>query len=68
MPMIDVDIPDEVVPTSAHHQLGHDLGLALLAAEGLSTEGEMLDGIGLYVHVLPADDVSTLATRGAKIS
>jgi phenylpyruvate tautomerase PptA (4-oxalocrotonate tautomerase family) len=67
MPMIDIDLPEGVIPASARHQLVCDLGLALLAAEGLPADGEMLDGIGLYIHVLPADSVNTLATRGAKI-
>jgi phenylpyruvate tautomerase PptA (4-oxalocrotonate tautomerase family) len=67
MPMIDIDLPEGVIPASVHHQLAHDLGLALLAAEGLPAEGEMLDGIGLYIHVLPDASVDTLATRGAAI-
>jgi phenylpyruvate tautomerase PptA (4-oxalocrotonate tautomerase family) len=67
MPMIDIDLPEGVIPASAHHRLAHDLGLALLAAEGLPAEGEMLDGIGLYIHVLEAGSVNTLATRGATI-
>jgi phenylpyruvate tautomerase PptA (4-oxalocrotonate tautomerase family) len=66
MPMIDIDLPDGVIPAAAHHQLAYDLGLALLAAESLPAEGAMLDGIGLYIHVLPADTVNTLATPGAK--
>jgi hypothetical protein len=61
--MIDLDLPEGVIPVSVHHQLAHDLWLALLAAEGLPADGEMLDGIGLYIHVLPADSVNTLATR-----
>jgi hypothetical protein len=27
----------------------------------------MLDGVGLYIHVLQADSANTLATRGAEI-
>jgi len=60
--MIDVDIPEGVIPASAHRQLVHDLGLALLAAEGLLAEGSMLDNIGLYVHVIRADNVGTIAS------
>jgi phenylpyruvate tautomerase PptA (4-oxalocrotonate tautomerase family) len=67
MPMIDIDIPEGVIHASAQHKLARDIGLALLAAEGLPAEGEMLAGVGLFVHVLPADSVSTLAAPQAKV-
>ena len=61
MPVIDVDLPDGLIPADQHERLAHDLGHALLAAEGLPGEGPILAHTSVYLYPLPPDRVYTLA-------
>ncbi len=61
MPIIDVDLPEGVIPAARREQLAHDLGRALLAAEGLPARGPILASMTVYLHSVPRGDVYTLA-------
>ena len=61
MPLIDVDLPEGLIPADRHKQLAHDLGHALLAAEGLPDQGPHLAGASIYLHPVPPGGVYTLA-------
>ena len=61
MPLIDVDLPEGLIPADRHERLAHDLGHALLAAEGLPGDGPILAHTSVYLHPLPADRVYNLA-------
>ena len=61
MPLIDVDLPEGLIPTDQHERLAHDLGHALLAAEGLPGEGPILAHTSVYLPPLPPGRVYTLA-------
>jgi phenylpyruvate tautomerase PptA (4-oxalocrotonate tautomerase family) len=61
MPLIDVDLPEGLIPADRHERLAHDLGHALLAAEGLPGEGPILAHTSVYLHPLPPGRVYTLA-------
>lgn len=61
MPLIDVDVPDGLIPADRFERLAHDLGHALLAAEGLPSAGPILAHLGIYFHSLPPGRVFTLA-------
>ena len=64
MPLIDVDLPEGVIPPERREQLAHDLGHALLAAEGLPAQGPILASVTIYLHSVPAGDIYTLAGAG----
>jgi phenylpyruvate tautomerase PptA (4-oxalocrotonate tautomerase family) len=61
MPLIDVDLPDGLIPTDQHERLAHNLGHALLAAEGLPSRGPILAHTSVYLHPLPPGRSYTLA-------
>jgi phenylpyruvate tautomerase PptA (4-oxalocrotonate tautomerase family) len=61
MPLIDVDLPEGLIPADQHERLAHDLGHALLAAEGLPDKGPILAHTSVYLHPLPPGRVYTLA-------
>ena len=54
MPLIDLDLPEELVPEADHDRLASELGLALLRAEGLPTEGPILDHSAVYTRIVEA--------------
>jgi phenylpyruvate tautomerase PptA (4-oxalocrotonate tautomerase family) len=64
MPIIDVDLPEGVIPASRREQLAQDLGHALLAAEGLPARGPILASMTVYLHAVPRGDIYTLAGIG----
>jgi acetyl esterase/lipase/phenylpyruvate tautomerase PptA (4-oxalocrotonate tautomerase family) len=64
VPLIDVDLPEGVIPPERREQLAHDLGHALLAAEGLPAQGPILASVTIYLHSVPAGDIYTLAGAG----
>jgi phenylpyruvate tautomerase PptA (4-oxalocrotonate tautomerase family) len=61
MPIIDVDLPEGVIPAARREQLANDLGRALLAAEGLPARGPILASVAVYLHAVPRGDIYTLA-------
>lgn len=61
MPIIDVDLPEDVIPAARREQLALDLGHALLAAEGLPARGPILSSMTVYLHDVPNGAVYTLA-------
>jgi phenylpyruvate tautomerase PptA (4-oxalocrotonate tautomerase family) len=61
MPLIDVDLPEGLIPADRHERLAHDLGHALLAAEGLPGKGPILAHTSIYIHTLLPGSVFTLA-------
>jgi phenylpyruvate tautomerase PptA (4-oxalocrotonate tautomerase family) len=61
MPIIDVDLPEGVIPATRREQLANDLGRALLAAEGLPARGPILASVAVYLHAVPRGDIYTLA-------
>jgi phenylpyruvate tautomerase PptA (4-oxalocrotonate tautomerase family) len=67
MPMIDVYIPDNLFSASADRQLGEQLALAVLRAEGVTAPGPMhMNNTAVYIHRLPASAVQTAASAQAK--
>ena len=65
MPIIDVDLPEGVIPAARRGQLANDLGRALLAAEGLPARGPILASMTVYLHAVPREDIYTLAGADA---
>lgn len=52
MPMIDVNLPEGLVPVGAHARLAGDLARALLRAEGRPDASPYAENTGVYLHVL----------------
>jgi len=61
MPLIDVDLPEGLIRADQHARLAHDLGHALLAAEGLPAQGPHLASTTVYLHTLPLSAIHTIA-------
>src|SRR5258708_32639721 len=60
MPMIDVYAAADLFPPGADRQLGEELTLALLRAEGVEKPGPThLNNTGAYIHRMPATAVNT---------
>ena len=66
MPMIDVTLPSDLLPSGADAPLAADLAAALLRAERAPFEEPYLSNTGVYVHRLPADAVHTAAGARAR--
>src|SRR5258707_13849176 len=67
MPMIDVYAAADLFPAGADRQLGEELTLALLRAEGVEKPGPThLNNTGAYIHRMPATAVNTAASGSAR--
>lgn len=67
MPMIDVYAPADLFPAGTDRQLGVELTLAVLHAEGVTTPGPFhTNNTAVYIHRMPAEAVQTAATAQAR--
>lgn len=67
MPMIDVYVPDDLLPKDADRALGEKMALAVLRAEGVPSPGPFhANNTAAYIHRLPASAVQTAATAQAR--
>src|SRR6266849_4210735 len=67
MPMIDVYAAADLSPPGTDRQLGEELTLALLRAEGVDKPGPThLNNTGAYLHRMPATAVNTAASGSAR--
>jgi phenylpyruvate tautomerase PptA (4-oxalocrotonate tautomerase family) len=67
MPMIDVYAADDIFPAGTDRELGQQLTLAVLRAEGVPNPGPFhADNTAAYIHRLPAAAVQTAATAQAR--
>jgi phenylpyruvate tautomerase PptA (4-oxalocrotonate tautomerase family) len=66
MPMIDVHVPEGLLPDGGERQLAEALTHALLRWEGAPLADPFLENTGAYVHVLPAAAVHTAGTDRAR--
>jgi phenylpyruvate tautomerase PptA (4-oxalocrotonate tautomerase family) len=67
MPMIDVYAAADLFPVGSERQLGEELTLALLRAEGVDTPGPLhLNNTGFYLHRMDASAVQTAASAMAR--
>jgi phenylpyruvate tautomerase PptA (4-oxalocrotonate tautomerase family) len=67
MPMIDVYTPSGLFPVGADGQLGHELTMAVLRAEGVVTPGPFhLNNTAAFIHRMDPHAVHTAATDSAR--
>lgn len=66
MPMIDVHLPEGLIPTPSHAELGRRLTHALLRWEGNPVAPPYSDHTAAFVHVLPASSIHTAASPEAQ--
>src|ERR1700759_789332 len=67
MPMIDVYVPDDLLPADADAPLATDLTWAVLRAEGVASPGAFhLDNTAAFIHRLPAEAVATGSVTPAR--
>jgi phenylpyruvate tautomerase PptA (4-oxalocrotonate tautomerase family) len=67
MPMIDVYAAADIFPAGTDRQLGEELTLAILRAEGVAAPGSFhLNNTAVYLHKMPASTVQTAATAEAR--
>jgi phenylpyruvate tautomerase PptA (4-oxalocrotonate tautomerase family) len=67
MPMIDVYAAADLFPAGADRELGQQLTMAVLRAEGVATPGPFhADNTAAYIHRMPASAVQTAATALAR--
>src|SRR5690348_4409122 len=67
MPMIDVYAAAGLFPKGSDRQLGEQLTLAVLRAEGVATPGKFhLDNTAAYIHRMDPKTVHTAATDSAR--
>ena len=67
MPMIDVYAAADLFPAGSDRQLGEELTLAVLRAEGVTAPGPLhLNNTAAYIHRLDASTVQTAATAAAR--
>lgn len=65
MPMIDVYVPEGLLPENSERQLAEELTGALLRAEKAPSTPPFLHNTAAYIHVLPPASVHTAATAAA---
>jgi phenylpyruvate tautomerase PptA (4-oxalocrotonate tautomerase family) len=63
--MIDIHLPDGVIPTASHAELGERLTHALLRWEGNPVAPPYSDHTAAFVHILPPSSVHTAAQTNA---
>jgi len=67
MPMIDVYSAADIFPSGTDAQLGHELTMAVLRAEGVKTPGPFhLNNTAAYIHRMDPKTVHTAATASAR--
>jgi phenylpyruvate tautomerase PptA (4-oxalocrotonate tautomerase family) len=67
MPMIDVYAAADLFPAGSDRQLGHELTMAVLRAEGVSAPGPFhLNNTAAYIHRMDPTAVHTAATEAAR--
>jgi phenylpyruvate tautomerase PptA (4-oxalocrotonate tautomerase family) len=67
MPMIDVYAAADIFPIGSERQLGEELTMALLRAEGVVSPGPLhLSNTGFYLHRMDASTVQTAANTKAR--
>jgi len=67
MPMIDVYAAADLFPPGTDRQLGEELTLVLLRAEGVEKPGPThLNNTAAYIHRMPATAVNTAASGSAR--
>jgi phenylpyruvate tautomerase PptA (4-oxalocrotonate tautomerase family) len=67
MPMIDVYAPADLFPPGADRQLGEELTLAILRAEGVSAPRPLhLNNTAAYIHRMTPSAVQTAADAAAR--
>src|SRR5207244_4065332 len=67
MPMIDVYAPTDLFPPGSDSRLGHELTMAVLRAEGVSTPGPFrLNNTAAFIHPMDPHAVHTAATGSAR--
>jgi len=67
MPMIDVYASADLFPPDADRQLGEELTMAILRAEGVATPGPFhLNNTAAYIHRMNPSTVQTAATALAR--
>ena len=67
MPMIDVYARSDLFPPDSDAQLGHELTMAVLRAEGVATPGPFhLNNTAAYIHRMDPKTVHTAATASAR--
>src|SRR2546428_13616083 len=67
MPMIDVYAPADLFPPGSDGRLGHELTMAVLRAEGVSTPGPFhLNNTAAFIHRMDPHAVHTAATDSAR--
>lgn len=68
MPMIDVYAPSDLFPAGTDGQLGHELTMAVLRAEGVATPGPFhLNNTAAFIHRMEPSSVHTAATDSARV-
>ena len=68
MPMIDVYAPSNLFPPDADGQLGHELTMAVLRAEGVANPGPFhLNNTAAFIHRMDPHSVHTAATDSARV-
>jgi len=67
MPMIDVYAAKDLFPAGTDRQLGEQLTLAILRAEGVASPAPFhLNNTAAYIHRMEASTVQTAATASAR--
>src|SRR5438046_9384515 len=67
MPIIDVYAPADLFPPGSDGRLGHELTMAVLRAEGVSTPGPFhLNNTAAFIHRMDPHTVHTAATDSAR--
>src|SRR5438046_9839768 len=65
--MIDVYAPADLFPSGSDGRLGHELTMAVLRAEGVSTPGPFhLNNTAAFIHRMDPHAVHTAATDSAR--
>lgn len=68
MPMIDVYAPSDLFPAGADAQLGHELTMAVLRAEGVANPGPFhLNNTAAFIHRMNPSSIHTAATGSARV-
>lgn len=68
MPMIDIYAPSDLFPQGIDDQLGHELTMAVLHAEGVANPGPYhLNNTAAFIHRMDAHSIHTAATPAARV-
>jgi phenylpyruvate tautomerase PptA (4-oxalocrotonate tautomerase family) len=67
MPMIDVYAPEDLFPVGTDGNLGHELTMAVLRAEGAPNPGPtQANNTAAFIHRMRRDAIHTAATESAR--